>query len=80
MVGDFLTRIQKHPMKQNGEDSLVWKDSKEGNFSVKSFYTFLKLEGERDFSMKVIWNSWIPTKMKFFAWEAVWDRIFTLNH
>ncbi|RVX16551.1 hypothetical protein CK203_005906 [Vitis vinifera] len=80
VVGDFLTRIQKHPMKQNGEDSLVWKDSKEGNFSVKSFYTFLKLEGERDFSMKVIWNSWIPTKMKFFAWEAVWDRIFTLNH
>ena len=67
-------------MKQNGEDSLVWKDSKEGNFSVKSFYTFLKLEGERDFSMKVIWNSWIPTKMKFFAREAVWDRILTLNH
>ena len=26
-----------------------------------------------------VWNPWFPTKVSFFAWEAFWGRILTLN-
>ena len=39
VVWDFHKRIQEHLVNQNGKDSLslVWNDSNEGKFLVKSF-------------------------------------------
>ena len=29
---------------------------------------------------KLIWNSWVPTKVGFFAWEASWGKVLTLDN
>ena len=71
-----------------GSKSIQWcKTVRKGWFEitqrkenfVKIFYTFLKPEEEGDFLMEVVWNSRVPMKMAFFAWEAVWRSILTLD-
>ena len=31
------------------------------------------------FPHQFIWNTWVPTKVGFFAWEALWDKVLTLD-
>ena len=31
------------------------------------------------FRHQFIWNTWVPTKVGFFAWEAWWDKVLTLD-
>ena len=50
-------------------DRLVWKVSKDGLFSVKLYYNVLKTSRVELFRSKMVWNSCIPTKVSFFAWE-----------
>ncbi|WJZ84098.1 hypothetical protein VitviT2T_003721 [Vitis vinifera] len=51
---------------QEGEDFLVWKIERKGTFKVKSYYRSLKED-----------NS--PLRTRFFAWEAVWGKISTVD-
>lgn len=30
--------------------------------------------------MRVVWNSLIPTKVNFFVWTAIWNRILTIDN
>ena len=52
-------------------------NSKSGNFSVKSSCSCLEHEGLVSFLTDVIWNPWVPTRVSFFPWEAVWKGILT---
>ena len=56
---------------------MVWKTSKSGVFSMRSF--FVALEGDVAFPLKIVWGSWAPTKVTFFAWEGTWGQILTLD-
>ena len=58
---------------------MVWTASKNGLFTVKSNYNLLVRENERHFPRNLVWNSCIPTKVSFFAWEAWWGKILTLD-
>lgn len=29
--------------------------------------------------VKILWNSWVPTKICFFAWEAWWGKVLTME-
>ncbi|KAL6338832.1 hypothetical protein AAG906_023982 [Vitis piasezkii] len=40
---------------------MVWKTSKSGVFSMRSF--FVALEGDVAFPSKIVWGSWAPTKI-----------------
>ncbi|KAL6347674.1 hypothetical protein AAG906_026202 [Vitis piasezkii] len=51
---------------QEGEDFLVWKIERKGTFKVKSYHRSLKED-----------NSLLRTR--FFAWEAVWGKISTVD-
>ena len=31
------------------------------------------------FPRQVIWNLWVPSKVNFFAWEAIWGKVLTLD-
>ena len=53
--------------------------SKGGLFSIKAFYSCLELEREGTFSINLVWNSWVLTKVGFFIWEVVWGKILTLD-
>ena len=41
MVEVFLRRIQKHSIKREIEDKMIWSALRNGKFSVKDFYSFL---------------------------------------
>lgn len=45
---------------------MVWKASKSGEFSMKSFYSTLELENEVLAPSKLVWGSWAPSKVGFF--------------
>ncbi|RVW35452.1 putative ribonuclease H protein [Vitis vinifera] len=61
------------------EDSLLWKETKDGIFSVKSIYSILDSRRGVQFPINIIWNPCVPTKVCFFAWEAFWGKVLTLD-
>ena len=61
------------------EDRVRWMDSNDGVFSVKSLYRALQPVSFASFPSKIIWNSCVQPKISFFAWEALWRRVLTLD-
>ena len=61
------------------EDTLFWKEDRTGIFSVKSYYCSRRVENNLIFLGKEIWGSHAPRKTCFFAWEAVWGKILTID-
>ena len=53
--------------------------SKDGDFSVKSLYRTMQPGSLAFFPSKIIWNSCVQPKLSFFAWEASWGRVLTLD-
>ncbi|RVW85461.1 hypothetical protein CK203_038987 [Vitis vinifera] len=61
------------------EDALSWKETRDGIFSVKSLYCSFTRAYSDPFPWGLIWRSWAPMKVSFFAWEASWNRISTID-
>ena len=75
----FLLRLQGRRVYGDVEDQVVWTKAKDGRFSVKSLYKALEPEKLGDFPTRVIWNSLVPPRASFFAWEATWKKVLTLD-
>ena len=58
---------------------MLWKETKDGKFSVKSLYSALKLKTAVPFMRSIIWSPYVPTKVGIFAREASWDKVLTLD-
>ena len=80
MVEWFLFRLQGWRLCRDEEDKLLWIGVKNGNFFVHALYKALELGSQVTFLASVIWNSWVPPKVGFFAWEATWNKVLTLDH
>ena len=61
------------------DDAMVWLPTKDGAFSVKSFYSSLVDRRVEIFPHGIVWNSWVSSRISFFTWEATWAKIFTLD-
>ena len=61
------------------KDKVRWVESKDGVFSVKSLYRVVQLVSSASFPSKIIWMSHAQPKISFFAWEASWGRVLTLD-
>ena len=61
------------------EDSVRWKGEGIGVFGVKGAYKMLIGSSACAFPNRRIWMDKVPTKVSFFAWEASWGKIFTLD-
>ncbi|RVW83722.1 Calcium-transporting ATPase 9, plasma membrane-type [Vitis vinifera] len=61
------------------EDLAVWKGGKNGKFGVKDAYGLLTSHSTSLFPKKGIWVENVPSKLAFFAWEATWGRILTID-
>ena len=46
---------------------------------LATMWTILEDRGEVTFPSKIIWDSWAPTKVSFFAWEVTWGRILNID-
>ena len=77
-VNRFLSYISAVRV-QEGEDFLVWKIERKGTFKVNSYYRSLKEDNSPLFPVKEVWGSYAPLRTRFFAWEAVWGKISTID-
>ena len=58
---------------------MVWMNSDINKFSIKQFYVVLELRVVVSFPTRVVLKSWVLSKVNFFAWEALWGKVLTLD-
>ena len=78
MVGDLLYVLRGHRPSLK-EDSVFWKGGRNEQFRVKEAYNLLANPNDIAFPSSCIWVDKVPTKVAFFAWEATWGRVLTLD-
>ncbi|KAJ9699196.1 hypothetical protein PVL29_008009 [Vitis rotundifolia] len=78
LVADLLQVLSSQRVNVE-EDSVFWKDSKNGQFGAKKAYSLLISPNGTSFPKKEIWVERVPTKLVFFAWEATWGKALTLD-
>ena len=78
MVGDLLHMLRGHRPSLE-EDSIFLRQGRNGQFRVKEAYSLLTNPNDTGFSSRSIWVARVPTKVAFFAWEATWGKVLTLD-
>ena len=78
---NFLLTIQPWRVVSSREDKLVLKGGSSSLYSVKLLYEVLnRITIEpRSFPTLSVWNPLVPLKVSFFAWEASWGKVMTLD-
>ncbi|RVW15964.1 putative ribonuclease H protein [Vitis vinifera] len=66
-VERLLVIIRERRLNPLAKDCLLWKETKDGIFSVKSLYSILVSRRGVQFPINIIWNPCVPTKVGFFA-------------
>ncbi|RVW71658.1 Translation factor GUF1-like, mitochondrial [Vitis vinifera] len=61
------------------EDAVIWKGESHGLFRIQDAYKLLAGSNVISFPKKGIWVDKVPTKVAFFAWEASWEKVLTLD-
>ena len=61
------------------EDSVLWRQGRSGKFRVKEAYSLLAKSDNTGFPSRSIWVARVLTKVAFFAWEATWGKVLTLD-
>ena len=79
MVERFMLKIQAFRVQREDEDKVVWTASRSGAFLVKSLYSILEPGNASLFPCGSIWRANVPPKVAFFAWEAFWGKILTME-
>ncbi|RVW87740.1 hypothetical protein CK203_043997 [Vitis vinifera] len=78
-IVDKLLQILRSQRITLEEDSTLWKGGKNGKFGLKEAYGLLISPSVSTFPKKGIWVENVPSKLAFFAWEATWGRVLTLD-
>ncbi|RVW93340.1 putative ribonuclease H protein [Vitis vinifera] len=76
-VERLLSSIQGKRLDADGEDRMLWKETKNEIFTVKSLCKSLVHSCAVSFPCNIIWSPYVPTNVSFFAWEASWEKVFT---
>ena len=74
----LLNSLQKERVSSK-LDKISWKAPIECSFLVSEAVKVLSPRGTPLFPIKGIWVHCVPTKATFFAWEATWGKILTLD-
>nr|CAN60781.1 hypothetical protein VITISV_022451 [Vitis vinifera] len=78
-VESLLGKLLPMTIRRGVNDSLRWKENKNGTFSVKSFYSSLSRGIKTPFPARTIWTPWVLIRASFFGWEAAWSRLLTTD-
>ena len=76
----FLQAIQCKRVIASQDDLMILKGVGDGRFSTSHLFNILDCADAIVFPHQFIWNTWVSTKVGFFAWEASWGRVLTLNN
>ena len=61
------------------EDAVIWKGEGHGRFRIRDAYKLLTGSNVITFPERSIWVDKVPTKVVFFAWQASWEKVLTLD-
>ena len=75
----LLLTIQGRKLNPNLEDKVLWKETKDGIFSVKSLYSALVSRSVVQFLIASFGAPVFLLKWVFFAWVASWGKVLTLD-
>ncbi|RVW93915.1 putative mitochondrial protein [Vitis vinifera] len=78
-VERLLLTIQGRRLNPLLEDRMLWKETTNEIFSVKSLYNVLASRRVDQFPNSMIWSPCVPTKVSFFVYEASWGKVLTLD-
>ena len=78
LIKDLLNMLRDFRISSK-EDLVFWKGGGHGIFGVKDAYNLLVVPNACAFPIKCIWVDKVLTKIVFFAWEATWGKILTLD-
>ncbi|KAJ9677832.1 hypothetical protein PVL29_022672 [Vitis rotundifolia] len=76
---DELLQILRSQRISLEEDLAVWKGGKNGKCEVKDAYGLVTSHSTPMFPKKGVWVENVPSKLAFFAWEATWGRVLTID-
>ena len=63
-----------------GRDGRVWTASKDGTFSVSSFFSAITNKSRERSAMSSIWKLKAPPRVVIFGWMALLKRILTMDN
>lgn len=63
-----------------GKDSSTWLSSKDGSFSVASFYLALAQEDQSVSPLNSLWKMKVPPQVAVFGWFAFRGRFLTMDN
>ena len=75
----FLLFLQNRKIRPFQEDRLILKETRPDGLLVRRMYRKLMHSLPTDFPWLSIWNPIVPLKLGFFAWEASWGKVLTLD-
>ena len=78
LVENLLFSLQKERVTDK-MDTILWKGSAGASFTVNEAFNSLASGSAIHFPAKGIWVPNVPTKAVFFAWEAAWGKVLTLD-
>ena len=78
-VERFLSTIQGKRLNADVEDRMVWKETKNEIFTVKSLYNSLNHSRAVPFSSSIIWSPYVPTNVGFFLLGKLHGGRFSLK-
>lgn len=77
LISSLLMKLEGYKVDQLRVYKPSWTLTKNQCFSVKSWYDHLvKERGEK---IPIIWDTIASPQVAFFAWEAMWERVRTLD-
>ena len=78
LVRNLLNAMQKERVSSK-LDRISWKEAGGDSFSVREAYRVLNPKTTSLIFVKGIWVPCAPTKSAFYAWEAAWGKVLTLD-
>ncbi|KAL8522493.1 hypothetical protein ACS0TY_012601 [Phlomoides rotata] len=81
-LNDLTCVLNNCFLKQDTQDTWIWKTGTEGHYAVKKAYSMLLQQklgemGEPREDFNLIWNKTTPLKVRINAWRIIWERIPT---
>ena len=74
-VDALFGRLHDHSISLDNDDVMVWMETKDDDFLVKS-YSSLASRRAKPFPPSIVWNSWTLIRASFFAWEEIGLKLF----
>ena len=76
---ELWSTIRDFPLEVHAEDDIVWKHTESGIYTAKSAYLAQFFGIIRSPMELAVWKAWAPPKVKFFAWLAMQNRVWTAD-